>query len=439
MAERRYTSPCGMIVAGGTRERGLSSVRQSILTFLLLALCAAAIEPAQAADEASPAPSENKPAISYIVKTEVMPQGGRTCFNVVSIGRLVPEIYVVGSPKRVVIDAGDVLFRLPQRQQKMAGGVVGAFRYGLIAPGRARIVVDVEEGTQVGRISSKVLSGKMHQLSINLSSGAAEEPEKACDETSGELQQAAVWGGHLSVKPVKPAKPTKKSKPVVMIDPGHGGVDPGAVVNKVYLEKIIALAVARRLAARLRKNGRFDVIMTRKRDVFVSLDDRVEQARSKKASVFISLHADSINDAAQASQTQGAAVYILSHEASDAEAKRLADKENSADLLAGILPKKGDQNDGVRDILVDLLKRETEQGSARLRKLLIGAMRAKVPVSRKPFRSAAFRVLKQTETPAALIELGYMTNPCGSYTNATGGVAERDGSRDCRCYWSVFQ
>ncbi len=396
------------MIAGQTGERGLRSVRQSILTFLLLVSCAAAIEPTQAADGAGEAaPSEKRPPITYIVKTEVMPQGGRTCFTVVSIGRLAPEIYVVASPKRVVIDADDVLFRLPRRQQKMAGGVVGAFRYGLIAPGRARIVVDVEEGTQVGRISSEALSGKMHQLSISLSSGAPERPEKPCDGTSGELQQAAVWGDHLSVKP---AKPTKKSKPVVIIDPGHGGVDPGAVVNKVYLEKIIALAVGRRLAARLRKNGQFDVIMTRKRDVFVSLDDRVEQARSKKASVFISLHADSIDDAAQAAQTQGAAVYILSHEASDVEAKRLADKENSADLLAGILPKKGGKNDGVRDILVDLLKRETEQESARLRKLLIGAMRAKVPVSRKPFRSAAFRVLKQTETPAALIELGYMTN-----------------------------
>ena len=99
----------------------------------------------------------------------------------------------------------------------------------------------------------------------------------------------------------------------------------------------------------------------------------------------------------------------MSHQASDAEARRLAEKENAADLLAGILPSKTTE-DGVRDILVDLLKRETERESARLRKLLVAKMRPKVVISRKPFRSAAFRVLKQTETPAALIELGYMTN-----------------------------
>lgn len=375
-------------------------VTKLLLCVCIYLFCAAPWQPVWAADD--------KPATTYIIKAEVTQEGQQTCLSIESIGRLTPEVFAVSSPNRVVVDAVDAGFRLSRQQSKTAGGRVAAFRYGLIGPRHARIVVDVADGTQVGRIASRPLEGKVHRLSISLTDGKRASGDKPCNVSPAELKRATVWGGRVAVKP---AQPSARSRPVVVVDPGHGGLDPGAVVNKVYLEKIIALAVGRRLAKRLRNGGRFDVVMTRKRDTFVSLDDRVERARAKNGDVFISLHADSIEGGAKAAQAQGAAVYILSHKASDAEAKRLADKENSADLLAGILPKQGGGDEGVRNILVDLLKRETEQKSSRLQKLLVGAMRGKVSLSRKPSRSAAFRVLKQTETPAVLIELGYMTNP----------------------------
>lgn len=388
----------------GRSSRGFRNRTFAGLIVLPVSLFGVAI----AGEDAADTTDVGKNATAHIVKAEVVPRGQVTCFSVVSIGRLAPEVFSVTAPHRVVIDAVDASFRWTQPPDKTAGGVVGAFRFGLLAPGRARIVVDVAKGTQIGRIASRPLNKKMHLLSISLSADAAARSSRSCLAGSDKVEQVEAPGRRVEAKsaPVAGAK-----KPVVVIDPGHGGVDPGAVVNKVYLEKIIALAIGRRVATRLRKTGRFDVVMTRKRDVFVSLDDRVERARSKKADLFVSLHADSLDDPGQAARTQGASVYILSHKASDAAAKRMAEKENAADLLAGILPRKVDQDAGVRDILVDLLKRETEQESARLRRLVIAAMRRKVPVARNPSRSAAFHVLKQTETPAALIELGYMTNP----------------------------
>lgn len=387
-------------MGAGVGGDGAGCLTQLVCFLSLYLCCVAAFLPVHAADGGSPT--------SHIVKAEVEQQGHQTCFNITSIGRLSPEVFAVPSPRRVVVDAANTTFKLSRGQSKISGGLVDAFRYGLIGPKYARIVVDVSADTQLGQIVSRPLDGEMHRLTISLTDGKSVNLNNSCLGATGELKRATVLGRQLAAKP---RAPSVRSNPVVVIDPGHGGLDPGAVVNKVFLEKIIALAVGRRLAKRLRKAGRFDVVMTRKRDTFVSLDDRVERARTSSADIFISLHADSIEGGAKAFQAQGAAVYVLSHKASDAEAKRLADKENSADLLAGIIPKQSEGDDGVRNILVDLLKRETVQKSARFQKLLVGAMRGKVSLSRKPFRSAAFRVLKQTETPAVLIELGYMTNP----------------------------
>lgn len=374
---------------------------------LICGLALALSCPSQAADKRIQSSGETEQELTaHIVQALVKPHGGRTCFSLVSTRRLAPRIYVVKNPERVVIDAANAHFRLPQSAKPRAGGLIDGVRYGVLASGQARIVIDVESGTRVGKVLSRKRRDDLHQLIISLTNGVLGERPLPCDAVVAQTQQASLLSGG---SPAKAAQKAHSIKPVVVVDPGHGGVDPGAVVNKVYLEKIIALAVGRRLAARLRKDGRFKVVMTRSRDAFVSLDDRVERARANKADLFISLHADSLDDAREAKKTHGAVVYILSHRASDAEAKRLAEKENAADLLAGILPTKASE-DGVRNILVDLLKRETEHKSARLRKLLIARMRAKVPVSRNPYRSAAFRVLKQTETPAALIELGYMTN-----------------------------
>lgn len=344
---------------------------------------------------------------TYIVRAEAVTQSGRTCLNVVSDGRLAPEIFSVTYPERVVVDASDAAFKLVWLPRALSAGLIKSFRYGPMSGQRARFVIDVTDGARVGRVSSRPLPGKLHLSSISIVSAASSD-DQTCMKLSGDRSKMTAWGGKLSVEAGGAAGP---KKPVIVIDPGHGGVDPGAVVNRVGLEKSIVLDVAKRVAKRLREVGAFRVVLTREVDTFVSLDERIELTRKEGGDLFISLHADSIDDAALALRRQGAAVYILSHRASDALAKRLADKENAADLPAGILPKKATGSGDVRGILVDLLARETESSSARLRKLLVDAMRLKVRMSRQPLRSAAFHVLKQAETPAVLIELGYMSNP----------------------------
>lgn len=338
-------------------------------------------------------------------------QGQATCLQIVSSGRIAAKVYAVENPVRVVIDAPGVAFRLPIPDKVHAVGAVQAIRYGQMRDDIARIVVDLDTGARLGEVLNDRVEGEFYRLSItlprhNLAGSSGKAP--ACREPDGGEMQASFWARGQKVTPAPPGQ--RRALPVVVLDPGHGGIDPGAVVNKGVLEKAIVLAVSLRLARRLRETGRYKVVLTRATDKFISLDDRIAKTRLANGSLFISLHADSIDDAAAAAAATGAAVYILSHRASDAIARRLAEKENAADLLGGVLPARGAGEAGVRSILVDLLKRETERESKRLRTALVEAMRGKVPVARQPHRSAAFHVLKQTETPAALIELGYLTN-----------------------------
>ena len=345
---------------------------------------------------------ERQQTPSYIVKTEILTRAKATCFRLTSTAKLKPVVYVIDGPRRVVVDANGSAFRLPNLTGATSGGVVGAFRYGVLPSSTARLVMDVKPATRVLAVHNTPAGGTQHLLQI----GLTDQSTGVADPCQSKNVLRAVAAQTATIAP--PGHAGDK-RPTIVIDPGHGGADPGAVVNKVYLEKFIVLAVGRRVVEKLAKAGRYRTVLTRSKDEFVSLDQRIERARAARGDLFISLHADAIEDTTQAAHTSGAAVYILSHKASDAEAKRFAEKENAADRIAGILPKPGVQ-DGVRNILVDLLKRETERESARLQKLLIGSMRSTVAVSNKPSRSAAFQVLKQTETPAALLELGYMTN-----------------------------
>ena len=345
---------------------------------------------------------------TVVVGLNVLPGIARASIEIVSIGKLSPQVYQIGGPDRLVIDAPGVGFRLPSRLAADGAGLVRDVRYGQLAQGRARIVADVGPGIRVAAVVNERLKGQLHRVRIDLTSGL---------ERSGEAVRAAIGGagalgGATGDQADGGAEPSRRpgARPVVMIDPGHGGIDPGAVVNRTQLEKMIVLDVSLKVARLLEEAGQVHVVLTRKSDVFLTLDERIERARAARADLFLSLHADAVDDGTPALAVGGASVYILSQRASDAVARRLAEKENATDRFAGILPKRA-ADDGVRTILVDLLKRETETESKRLRNVLVTEMRQKVAMAQNPMRSAAFHVLKQTETPAALIELGFMTNP----------------------------
>ncbi len=193
---------------------------------------------------------------------------------------------------------------------------------------------------------------------------------------------------------------------MVALDPGHGGVDPGAEAENMN-EATLMLSFARRLKEELLRRGRFDVVMTREEDVFVPLETRMTLARSAGADVFISLHADALE--ADAGYASGLAVYTLSDDVTDAAALRLAERHAGDDILAGL--DLTDAEDEIALVLLDLAQRETAPRSAALADVLVEAVgRAGLALNSKPRRDGAFSVLKAADMPSVLIELGFLSS-----------------------------
>lgn len=198
--------------------------------------------------------------------------------------------------------------------------------------------------------------------------------------------------------------PRRPDRWLVVVDPGHGGIDPGAIGVDGVHEKDITLAMARDLRDVLQRTGRFKVRLTRSDDRFLRLRERVEVARRLKADLFLSLHADSIG----LSNFRGVSVYTLSETASDREAEMLAAKENRADALAGIDLSR--EQDEVVSILIDLAQRDALNQARRFAQLVVDGLPGVAPLIPRPHRSAGFAVLTAPDVPSVLIELGYLTN-----------------------------
>ena len=195
-------------------------------------------------------------------------------------------------------------------------------------------------------------------------------------------------------------------KPLIIIDPGHGGQDPGAHAANGNYEKSIVLAVGLELKKTLEDSGQYRVQMTRDRDIFIPLKDRVKFARRNGGDLFVSLHADSMPD----STVTGASVYTLSDTASDKEAEKLAERENKSDAIAGV--NLANQDSDVANILIDLASRDTMNQSRYLANTVVSTMPSTGVnmLSRQPHRSAGFAVLKAMDIPSILVEMGYLTN-----------------------------
>lgn len=308
------------------------------------------------------------------------------------------RIFLLKNPYRVVIDLPEVEWR--QAQQNKSVGVLKAYRFGLFRPGTSRIVLDLNNPAIVKK--SFLLppgSGKGHRLVIDLSPSDVNAFDIA-------MQKAPPPRAPVVKEPELPAAIAERNnaRKVIVIDAGHGGVDPGAIGKSGIYEKNITLAVAKRLRDALKKTGRYDVRMTRDRDFFVRLRERVAIGRRHGGDLFISLHADSIANP----KVRGATVYTLSETASDKEAATLASRENRSDIIAGVDLET--ESDDVSNILIDLAQRETMNLSAEFAGALVPSMKRAVTMRKNSHRFAGFAVLKAPDVPSVLVELGYLSN-----------------------------
>jgi N-acetylmuramoyl-L-alanine amidase len=190
-----------------------------------------------------------------------------------------------------------------------------------------------------------------------------------------------------------------------VLDPGHGGRDPGAIGVSGTYEKHVTFATATELARQLRNTGRYRVALTRQNDVFIPLGERVALAQSQGAALFMSMHADAVMDHA----VHGASVYTLASVASDAQTAQLAMRENAADRYGGSAP--AGVSPEIAKILASLVRHETRVGSARMQSSVVHALGGKVGLLENPARHAAFAVLKAADIPSVLVEMGFMSNP----------------------------
>lgn len=199
-------------------------------------------------------------------------------------------------------------------------------------------------------------------------------------------------------------KGARRVLPLLMLDPGHGGKDPGAIGVSGTFEKHVAFAAAGELKRQLELDGRCRVALTRGSDVFIPLEERVAAAQAMGAALFVSMHADAIADPS----VRGASVYTLADTASDAQSAALAVRENSADRFAG--PAFRDMPPQVAQILGSLVRRETRAGSTHLQHALVGSLDRALPMLDNPARHAHFVVLKAADIPSVLVEMGFMSN-----------------------------
>ena len=307
--------------------------------------------------------------------------------------------FTLADPYRVVIDLPQVVFSLPEKAGEHGRGLIKAFRYGLIMQGGSRIVMDVKGPVKVDKaFVMAAADGQPARLVVDLS----------VTDRDSFLRNIALENrpAKAAKQPAVAVKPDGDPRPLIVLDPGHGGIDTGTHGLDGELEKDVVLSFATELRGRLEKNGKYRVLMTRSDDTFIPLNERVRFARGHNASLFISIHADALPK--KEGQAEGATIYTLSEHASDAEAARLADDENKADVIAGV--DLTSEPDDVANILVDLAQRETKTFSLQFAHATVKEFKSIARLHKRPLKSAGFVVLKAPDVPSVLIELGYMSN-----------------------------
>lgn len=305
--------------------------------------------------------------------------------------------FTLADPYRVVVDLPSLDWQVAPSENDRRG-VIARLRFGQFRRDTSRMVIEALGPVEVKQAFLLPPQGNWaYRFVIDL----APVDEASFVNSVGAPKRLA----RPLAKP-SPPKPSRKSavKRIVVLDPGHGGVDPGAIGVSGVFEKTVTLSAARELRKILQETNRYKVILTRNSDKFLRLRDRVAVARDVGAELFVSLHADAIRRRG----VRGASVYTLSEKASDAEAAALAAKENKADLLGGVQLE--GESEEVTSILIDLVQRETKNLSAGFANIVLPEFRKRVRTLDNGHRFAGFAVLKAPDVPSVLVEMGYLSN-----------------------------
>lgn len=361
---------------------------QSIAAFLLALL---------AAVSAGSAVARAQPVVAYSAR--VAGDDHRARLVVDFDRRPHVSVHYVDSPPRILVDLPQTVFAL-QKGALAPRGLFDSIRYGAMGPGRSRIVLETKGPARVDmKRFSKGDAGTDARFVLDIT--------RVSQTAFTNLVKAESWmndgSGSADTAAAASPKGQRTHAFTVVIDPGHGGIDSGAVGASGTLEKNVTLAFGKQLAADLRAQD-IHVVMTRTDDEFVSLADRVRIARENNADLFISVHANTI----AIKGIRGATVYTLSDKASDRLSQRVAEDENKADAVAGVTSKR--EPKGVANILMDLTRRETQVFSIGLANKLVDSFEGKIRLINHPHRNAGFRVLEAPDVPSVLVEMGYLSN-----------------------------
>ena len=312
-------------------------------------------------------------------------------------GEKKPTVFLLGSPERLVIDFPASSYKENGRVKPQ--GLVKNFRHGLFDQNTYRIVIDLSKSAVIGSEFALAPSGKFgHRYVVDL------VPASQKTFAAAVTQSRKVIASKRAERPRSSPVRRTSGKKLIVVDPGHGGMDPGTLGVLGVNEEHIVLAISKEIKRALEATGRYTVHLTRDRDIYLPHRRRFEIARDKGADLFISVHSDSIAN----TKVRGGSVYTLNEAASDREAARLAARENKSDALAGVDLSEAD--DDVSGILIDLAQRQTMNTSASFAEILVSELRQEVRMLKRGHRFASLLVLKSPDVPSVLLETGFLTN-----------------------------
>lgn len=306
---------------------------------------------------------------------------------------------LLDNPHRLVVDLPETRFGFDEKSLEPRG-LVSRVRYGLVGKGRSRLILTLRGPFKVEDL--RVLKNESASGYRLVADIVATSDREFAEQLQG--RKEITSSTDRDEKPVQAASQNGTARPfTIMIDPGHGGIDSGAESLSGIKEKDLTLAFGQALRDRLAQDKNIKVLMTREDDTFLRLSERVRIARQHEADLFISIHADTINQ----HDIRGATVYTISDKASDSVARAMAERENKSDTLAGAAP---EEQPEVTDILLDLTRRETHTFSLSFAEKVIHSLQGQVNLINNPHRFAGFQVLRAPDVPSVLIEIGYLSN-----------------------------